>query len=34
MTYPRDMVGYGRIPPDPQWPHVDSPGPGAAVSGP
>nr|MBA3517542.1 hypothetical protein [Hyphomicrobiales bacterium] len=20
MTYPRDMVGYGRHPPDPQWP--------------
>jgi putative urate catabolism protein len=20
MTYPRDMVGYGRNPPDPQWP--------------
>lgn len=20
MTYPRDMVGYGRTPPDPQWP--------------
>jgi putative urate catabolism protein len=20
MTYPRDMVGYGRSPPDPQWP--------------
>jgi putative urate catabolism protein len=19
-TYPRDMVGYGRVPPDPQWP--------------
>jgi allantoinase len=20
VTYPRDMAGYGRIPPDPQWP--------------
>jgi putative urate catabolism protein len=20
MTYPRDMIGYGRNPPDPQWP--------------
>ncbi|MCG9889854.1 MAG: allantoinase PuuE [Thermosynechococcaceae cyanobacterium MS004] len=20
-TYPRDLVGYGRRPPDPQWPH-------------
>ena len=20
MTYPRDMVGYGRNPPDPKWP--------------
>ena len=20
MTYPRDMVGYGRVPPDPKWP--------------
>ena len=20
-TYPRDMVGYGRSPPDPRWPH-------------
>ena len=20
MTYPRDMVGYGRSPPDPKWP--------------
>ena len=19
-TYPRDMVGYGKNPPDPQWP--------------
>ncbi|WP_099866904.1 allantoinase PuuE [Pararhizobium haloflavum] len=21
VTYPRDMIGYGRIPPDPRWPH-------------
>jgi putative urate catabolism protein len=21
MTYPRDMVGYGRTPPDPKWPN-------------
>jgi hypothetical protein len=20
-SYPRDLVGYGRNPPDPQWPH-------------
>src|SRR6266850_452253 len=20
MTYPRDLVGYGSVPPDPQWP--------------
>ena len=20
MTYPRDLVGYGRTPPDPKWP--------------
>ena len=20
VPYPRDMVGYGRTPPDPQWP--------------
>ena len=20
MSYPRDLVGYGRTPPDPQWP--------------
>jgi hypothetical protein len=20
MNYPRDMVGYGRSPPDPKWP--------------
>ena len=21
-NYPRDMIGYGRTPPDPQWPHA------------
>src|SRR5437899_7989629 len=21
MTYPRDLVGYGRTPPDPKWPN-------------
>jgi allantoinase len=20
MSYPRDMIGYGRTPPDPRWP--------------